>query len=384
MKNILFISSALRYFDSSASNRNIGLVKALSLTNNVYSIEYVSTNTRIPLVDIPLIGEQRIEIDNYRVEFEHSDQPNSGVISKLNTLVRKRIKILLRDRLFSIFSKKDLHDKVSSFKVNFDIVITSSDPVGVHWQFLISSLRKNPNLKDCKYIQYWGDPLVGDINNEDNIFLRYLEKKLLSNADLVCWVSSATLKVKKQQYNLEKEKFFYLPRMIDVGIIDKDKISINLKKGLKIVYAGDFHSKSRDISTLIEFFKKNKDHSLTIIGDGDTYEEMPENVRIFPRRPKIECDNFINEADIVIILSNKNGSQIPGKVFELAPTDKFVIVLDHEGLAKNIFPFKNRFVFCENNLQDITNFFSQETVECSHDFEEYDIGARVIEEIING
>lgn len=383
MKNILFISSALRYFESSATTRNIGLVNALSQHHHVYSIEFVSRSVVTPVEDFRIYGERIIRIDKYREESTNSNKSEFGFLTGVNAAIRKKVKSLFRDRLFSTLKGKELNEAISSFGVVFDIVITSSDPVGVHWQFLISKAAKNPCLEGCEYIQYWGDPLLGDINNKDNYILRLVEKKLFKKASFVCWVSEATLNQKKMQYPEYQNKFVYLPRIIDTSPPRFKHPQLNLRNPLKLVYAGDYFSKSRDIGPLIEVLRNYQHHNLTVIGDGDSPTNIPKNVKILSRRPKHECDKFVNDADLIIILSNKNGSQVPGKVFELAASNKFVLVLDHNGLAKNIFPFKKRFNFIENNFDQINSFFSKEVVEAYHDFEEYGLGERTLNALLN-
>ena len=69
------------------------------------------------------------------------------------------------------------------------------------------------------------------------------------------------------------------------------------------------------------------------------------------------------ESDILVVVANSSGGQIPGKVYKYAATDKTILfILDGEKeKIVDIFGGYNRYIFVENNIDDIcdalTNIF---------------------------
>ena len=121
-----------------------------------------------------------------------------------------------------------------------------------------------------------------------------------------------------------------------------------------ISYIGSYPSKIRNIMPLYDAIKKlNNSFKTYIIGDSDISLQQTANITLGVRQNTEEIEA---ESDLHICLLNKEGGQIPSKVYYLsASTKPILIILDGE-LKQDIkafFKSFNRYYFCENNTTEI-------------------------------
>lgn len=65
-----------------------------------------------------------------------------------------------------------------------------------------------------------------------------------------------------------------------------------------------------------------------------------------------ETEKYEEDADLLIVLLNKKGTQIPGKIYHYAGTNKPILIIldgDRKEEIKEYLSLFNRFYFCENN-----------------------------------
>ena len=60
-----------------------------------------------------------------------------------------------------------------------------------------------------------------------------------------------------------------------------------------------------------------------------------------------------------MFLCNRQGGQIPGKIYQYSATDKTILFIldgteDEQAVLKDYFGKFNRYVFCRNTVEDIT------------------------------
>jgi len=206
-------------------------------------------------------------------------------------------------------------------------------------------------------------------------WMLFLERYLLSRSNRIFWASLTTCEDKRMTHPSLSAKMSYLPRVINVPTDLKNKISLDLHPPIKCVYAGNYFKKSRDIDPLIQAMSHLPGFSLSIIGNGETDTSVPENVEICGRKSMVESEAIVKESDIAFILANRRGTQVPGKVFELAVHPKIVVVLyEYEDNIVG-FPFPKRFSFCKNDCEQIVALLRRSPIIQQHVFEEYVVGA---------
>ena len=270
---------------------------------------------------------------------------------KINIIKNKCISILQK---FSIYdNRKILRYNVNKLKIdyNYDILISSSDPKSSH--LIVKELfKKNPEIAK-KWIQYWGDPFSNDINNKSYIpkfLISKEEKKLLSLADKIVYVSPFTLKMQRNKFKSLSSKMFFYP----IPFYEK-KIYKNCNSKL-LGYFGDYYSKDRNIIALYNCCNK-KNIDLLLIGNTDV-KIMNDNkkITILPRMSKEIIDKYEEDVFLLICVCNKKGTQIPGKIYHYAATNKPILIIldgEYKEEMKEYFESFNRFYICYNNEQSI-------------------------------
>lgn len=246
--------------------------------------------------------------------------------------------------------------KAQKFKsdTNFDYVISISTPVTSH--LLAHKLIKSGNVKCKKWIQIWEDPWYSDaygFNGKDKIFKE--EKRLLSFAQRVCYVSPLTLANQQRLFPEYANKMFWQPLPYYYkGNTETVKASVDNSYG----YFGDYVPVARDLEP---FYKaaNNTNIKVNICGKPCNLFEPTENINIYPRLPLDELKPIEDKTNVLIFLCNRKGGQIPGKIYQYSATNKIILfILDGTDEEKKVLreyfePF-NRYIFCENTVEDIT------------------------------
>lgn len=237
----------------------------------------------------------------------------------------------------------------------YDSIITISDPKTSH--LIINKISKN--IKYNKWYQYWGDPFTLDITRKNiypRFILRALEKKILKNANKIIYVSPFTLKQQQNLFPSFKTKMMFLPPAYAISSYNQQNNKKDKSQNDKYVisYIGSYPSKIRNIMPLYDAIKKlNNSFKTYIIGDSDISLQQTANITLGVRQNTEEIEA---ESDLHICLLNKEGGQIPSKVYYLsASTKPILIILDGE-LKQDIkafFKSFNRYYFCENNTTEI-------------------------------
>lgn len=272
---------------------------------------------------------------------------------KLKETIAKRMRAaLVYDNLAR------MADAVSAVPIDmslYDAVISSSDPKSSH--LVAEKLIKTHIEFRGKWIQIWGDPFMGDISVrrskrlERKIMLE--ESRLLSACDSVVYVSDITREVQKKRYPNLQGKMKYIPiPYLRCSMSAKSK---SRRGAVKLAYCGDYNKEVRDIIPLVEAVRAEPLTTLTICGSGDIKLKEAKNVIVHSRLPRKSVLDIEDDADVLIHISNKHGSQIPGKIYQYCGTDKAIIfVLDGErDRIRGLFEKYNRFVFCNNSKEDI-------------------------------
>lgn len=256
---------------------------------------------------------------------------------------------------FLDFTKPYLKEakQVSLLNEHFDLIISTSDPKTTH--VFVRKLIKN-GLSYGRWIQHWGDPMYGDItrsNSYPNWIVKLYERSIIKWADKIVYVSPFTadmLKMAHPQYS-SKINFVPLPCEEIVEPTSREKSPI-----LKLVYLGDYSPNIRNILPLYDAVCALKNVKLTIAGISSLKLKETDNITILPRIPQSQCHQLESEADVSITVCNLRGTQIPGKVYYAASTQKHMLVIldgdEKEKLRKYIDSY-NRYIVCDNNVESI-------------------------------
>lgn len=264
-------------------------------------------------------------------------------------------KFLIKDNIYQFESK--LIKKASKFKSDtvYDILLSISAPHAAHRIAL--NLAKNKNVKFKKWIEIWEDPWLTDlyIDNQFSEKIKKEEELLLSECDKVIYVSPLTLSRQKEIYRAFSSKMDWVPLPFYYQIISKTAINTEEKK---FGYFGDYHSQVRNISPLYEACEMTNT-KLIIRGNPGNLKSI-NKIDSGGRIPLSLLKEYENMVDVLIILCNLTGGQIPGKVYQYSASNKLVLfIIDgsekEKKKLKDLFGKLNRFIFCENNVDDIIN-----------------------------
>ena len=348
---ILFVSSAPLEYGSSSNMRNIALLKGF--VDNGYK---VYTLTPEPQKESALYDESICDIEIEKKYFIPLGAIHSAVTMKKNKKSKIKNYIYNIVKKFKIYDfRSDLAKREIKIEEEFDIMISSSDPKSSH--LIAEKLkRNNPNITK-KWIQYWGDPFADDINNKGYVpkwIIKKEEKRLISIADYVLYVSPFTQKKQQTLYMQQSEKMLFLPIPYKEPIIYEKTNNMNRKLG----YFGEYYTRNRNILPLYNVCNEKNEITLNISGNSDLELKETHNINIYKRLSVKEMRELEKTMDALICICNKNGTQIPGKVYHYSATNKpIIIILDgsERKKMKEYFDSFNRFIVCENDEKSIKN-----------------------------
>lgn len=347
--NILFITADPLEYSSSANVRNKAIIKGLIENGNevsTLSAELKEDSVYTDNSELNFKFKKRYWIkDSIKIKVNKEDK---------NIIIKRRIKELIYNVYvnFSIYDpKKRLLKKINDVEIyeEFDIIISSSDPKSAH--LLAEKLiKENPQIAK-KWIQYWGDPFLDDINKKAYFpkgLIKKEEERIISLCDKVVYVSPFTLEKQKKLYSKYANKMEFLP----IPYI-KEKIFKQVKNSNMVLgYFGDYKSQDRNIQPLYKLVSNTTGLQLNICGNSNLKLENRDNISIKSRQTLAVIEKMEEKCDVLVCICNKHGTQIPGKAYHYAATNKpILIIVDGENQVKikEYFETYNRFKICRND-----------------------------------
>lgn len=353
---ILYITAVPLEYSSSANFRNIALIRGLM--KNGHSVSTLSTR---PQENSPCYDKTILDLQFEERFYVELGQLHAGIGAAKKGTLKSKIKVRLYrlNMLLSLYdSRKSEAPKVSKIDFSgkkYDIIISSSDPKSSHL-FAENLLKAYPGIAK-KWIQYWGDPFSGDINRRSYVpefVISKEEKRLISLCDKAVYVSPLTSEYIKKKYPEYENKIQFVP----VGYSEKKVYPKHESGKLDLCYCGDYHAKDRDLMPLIDAARRlGGTCTLTLAGDSDLDVKNSENITVYPRVGKKKVDEIEQNSDVIVCVCNKNGTQIPGKIYHASATNRCVLILldgEKKREIKKYFESYNRFIFAENKTEDIT------------------------------
>lgn len=234
----------------------------------------------------------------------------------------------------------------------FDIVLSFSDPKASH--VFTAELLKKKKIKYGKWIQHWGDPILGDITRNfwwPQRVIKWYERNLIGKADKSVYVTPFTYKMLMNAYLSLKNKLAFVPLPAEMlPIVEPSKTNV-----LKISYLGDYNPRFRNLRPLYDACADICGVRLTMAGHGPKYPEV-DNVTQLPRIPQQQANLIENESDVIACVCNRSGTQIPGKIMYKTSTNKHILVAveqDRYVDMVNYLKSFNRFIICQNTIESI-------------------------------
>lgn len=232
----------------------------------------------------------------------------------------------------------------------YDLIISSSDPKTSH--LCVRRLLAR-GVKCDKWVQYWGDPMAADITRKTlypRFVIKRFEKKILKEADKIIYVSPFTCEMQKKIFPQLTDKMDWLP----IPYWSEKVYPETENDSFTVGYFGDYKSKIRNIIPFYHVCKALPSLIKSyIIGSSDIQLPELENIEILSRRDVTEYEK---QSDLLVCILNKNGTQIPGKLYHYAATSKPILVIvdgeKKEQMMEYIGKFE-RFYLCDNTEAEI-------------------------------
>ena len=278
---------------------------------------------------------------------------------------KKSIKRRIKDGVLSLYGVHGIYAtfvrKAQKFRsdVEFNYLLSISTPVTSH--LLAHNLLKAGHVKAKHWIQIWEDPWHSDVygfNGAEKI--RKEEQRLLSFAEKVCYVSPLTLKNQREKYNESAHKMFWQP----LPFYYKADESVNtVFSKNRYGYFGDYYPVARNITP---FYEAAADIGIdvNICGNPSNMFSSTDTVHIHPRLTLDKLKPIEDNTNVLIFLCNRKGGQIPGKIYQYSATNKTILFImdgteEEQEVLREYFGKFNRYVFCQNNKEDIIRAIRQ-------------------------
>lgn len=350
---LLFVTLWPLEVNTSVTKSNLGLLKGFEklgyeitilqpeIDKDVYYYDRSNDLSRYDII--------RIKNDNLGQKIANMQ----GSSSRIQTFVFKKLRALYNQLSLFDRSKQYLSEAVNFPKYNeyYDIVISTSDPKTSH--IFVSKLI-SLGLKYGKWIQHWGDPLLGDVSRRNvypSWYIKRIEKKIISGADRVVYVSPFTAEIQRSNHSEFINKICFAPLMSDDDTVNERTIKLPLDN-LRIAYIGDYNSQTRNIMPLYNACKKLDFVFLNIAGNSDLILESTDRIKVNPRVPQTKAKEMESKADVIVSVGNRFGTQIPGKIYYLSSSDKVILITMEEDKKQEMteyFESFSRYVLCDNS-----------------------------------
>jgi len=234
----------------------------------------------------------------------------------------------------------------------YDYILSISTPVTSH--LLAHNLLKAGHIKGKHWIQIWEDPWYTDaygFNGKDRIYRE--EKRLLSFAEKICYVSPLTLENQKRLYPESADKMYWQPLPFYYKAEETKADYVKNRYG----YFGDYAPAARNLQPFYEAAKQTG-IEVNICGNPSNLFAPTEAIHIHPRLPLQQLKPIEDSTNVLIFLCNRKGGQIPGKIYQYSATDKTILFImdgteDEQAVLRDYFGKFNRYVFCQNTAEDI-------------------------------
>jgi hypothetical protein len=356
---ILFIAGQAIKSNSSVTMMNLSYINGLvelgyevNVITSKFPNEHIAVDTGFKLPKGVIINEYALS-------------------STFNLMSSKQKKKSLKHQAFSIFkslarevyyklsiynSQKGWINNIEKVELNnefYDYIISSSDPK--HSHLFAEKLIESNKVRYGSWIQLWGDPMYQDITRKGLLLKKRLfkeEERLISLGDKVIYVSPFTALEQKKLFPKYEEKMDY----VLIPFFKRDESLPKRTRGVNLVfgYYGDYNTNIRNLEPLYNAALESK-IQLFIRGNSNKVLSSTKSINVENRVTINELEKLEKNTDVFVHLCNSQGNQIPAKVYYYSGTKKPILfILDGESeKIKNYFQKYDRYIFCNNNKEDI-------------------------------
>lgn len=367
---ILVINGDCIQTNSSANLCHLAYIRGLLAAGN--EVTLLSADGRDYKVDPAMeIPEQVVQYTIYGVSFyerlslkkkENSAPIHAGsgtTITPISPSMMHKAIDKVKSAVLSLYGVHGIYAtfvrKAQKFKSDedFDYIISISTPVTSH--LLTHNLLKAGHIRGKHWIQIWEDPWYSDaygFNRKKKVWRE--EKRLLSFAEKVCYVSPLTLENQKRLYPESAQKMFWQP----LPFYYKSEAENQSSSGHnRYGYFGDYVPAARDLQPFYEAAKETG-IEVNICGNPCNLFQSTTQIHIHPRLPLNELKPIEDSTNVLVFLCNRKGGQIPGKIYQYSATSKTILFImdgteEEQHVLKEYFGKFNRYVFCQNTTTDI-------------------------------
>ncbi len=283
----------------------------------------------------------------------------TGVLSSCTSSYKSGLKLRIKRSILSLYGVHGIYAtfvrKAQKFRseIKYDYVLSISTPAASH--LLTYNLLKSNHIQCGHWIQIWEDPWHGDaygFSDAGKIWKE--ERRLLSFAEKVCYVSPLTLKNQQEKYPESADKMFWqpLPFYYKAETVHR----MNFEKN-RYGYFGDYAPSARNLEPFYEAAKESG-ILVNICGNPSNLFETTDHIHIYPRLQLDRLKPIEDDTNVLVFLCNRKGGQIPGKIYQYAATNKTILFImdgtqEEQEVLMDFFGKFNRFVFCQNTKADI-------------------------------
>lgn len=366
-KKILIIKLQPYNSLSSSNMRMLAMMKGLD--NLGYSMDLLCT----PISAVTYVNDMSDYAFLERVRIINTPQniAYEKLVAKSSNNRRNSIKKFILSVLRKIFHKFSLYTgsvriaRKLSIKIlpqnDYEYVISVSDPK-ISQVALLSLVKQG--LKYDHIIEYWGDPLTGDITQKaiyPQFILKKEEEKYFAIADKIIYTSPFTLDFEKKIHPKYSNRMSFVP----TANAYPKHFPKNDNDIFTVGYYGAYNSWIRNIIPLYDSFDLLRGKAkLYIVGDSDLELSEKSNITI---RSRSVVKDLEAKTDLFVCVLNKSGTQIPGKLYHNAASNKPILVIldgDEPTKMKEYLDSFNRFIICNNNSKSIASAIESIIDDC--------------------
>ena len=368
---ILVVNADCIFVNTSANLCHLAYLKGLSQAG--HQVDLLCQDSKYHNIDSSMTLPENVHCRTYlgislyeRMSIHTKHHPinhitvvsEAGIVEKKN-LLRHKIVQFIKQKVLSLYGVHGIYStfvrKASTFRGSseYDYIISLSTPTASH--LLAHRLLKSGHVSAKHWIQIWEDPWATDaygFNKKGKIFRE--EKRLLALAEKVCYVSPLTLQNQQQLFPESAEKMFWqpLPYYYKNTTIERQSFSYNTYG-----YFGAYYPVTRDLQPFYEAAKATG-IEVNICGEPSNLFPATTHIHIYPRLSLNELKPIEDSTKILVFLCNLKGGQIPGKIYQYSVTDKPILFIidgteSEKKLLKEYFGQFNRYIFCQNTIEDI-------------------------------
>ena len=367
MKVLVIVGECIQV---NASSNLCNLAYLRGLVDAGYDVTLLSADGRGYAVDPAMVIPKEVKCYSYRgmtlyervsrwkkqTNFAISVGPRDKNPTAGKTSLRSRIK----KRVFALYGVHGIYRKfavkASRFRSDeeYELVMSLSTPASSH--LLAHWLISSGHIKARHWVQIWEDPWYGD---RDGSFqteaVLQEEKRLLSLAERICYVTPITLSYQQKRFPESAGKMFWAP--LPAYYTNTDDGDRFPREDRSFGYFGEYRLPVRNLKPFY-LAARAAQVEVSICGNTNLHLEPTELIRIYPRLNLNELRPIEAETDVLVFLCNCQGGQIPGKIYQYAATRKTVLFIldgteEEKRILKTYFEQFRRFVFCDNTQEDI-------------------------------